>query len=86
MRLIQNQDKDNSVKVNQVIIVSRENYKMMILGKRGAMIKEIGSKSRAEMEKVFGFKIHLFLFVKVREMWENNPEHYSYMGLKLDKK
>jgi GTP-binding protein Era len=80
------ENKDKSVKINQVIVVSRENYKMMILGKHGAMIKEIGSQSRAEMEKSFGFKVHLFLFVKVRELWESNPEFYNYMGLKLDKK
>ncbi|XVN43485.1 MAG: GTPase Era [Candidatus Rickettsia vulgarisii] len=65
--------KDKSVKINQVIIVSRDAYKTIILGKNGSKIKEIGSKARLEMEKAFDCKIHLFLFVKVRELWENDP-------------
>jgi GTP-binding protein Era len=76
---------DGSVKVNQVIIVSRENYKSMILGKRGEMIKLIGSHARLNIEKLLGYKIHLFLFVKVRKDWENNPQHYHNMGLKFTK-
>jgi GTP-binding protein Era len=76
---------DGSVKINQVIVVSKENYKMIILGKGGSKIKEIGLKSRLEMEKSFERRVHLFLFVKVRE-WENSPEYYSYMGLKLNKR
>lgn len=73
---------DGSVKVNQVIIVSRENYKSMILGRKGEMIKEIGTNARKNIEKLLGYKIHLFLFVKVRKDWENNPDHYHNMGLK----
>ncbi len=76
--------KDKSVKINQVIVVSRDNYKSMILGKHGARIKEIGTNARQEIEAFFGFKVHLFLFVKVRELWENNPEFYRYMGLKFE--
>jgi GTP-binding protein Era len=76
---------DGSVKVNQVIIVSRENYKSMILGKKGYMIKEIGINARKNIEQLLGCKIHLFLFVKVRKDWENNPDHYHNMGLKLVK-
>lgn len=76
---------DKSVKINQVIIVSRNNYKMMIVGKHGSKIKEIGTKARLEMEKAFGFKVHLFLFIKVRELWETTPEFYHYMGLKFPK-
>lgn len=73
--------KDKSVKINQVIIVSRDAYKTIILGKNGSKIKEIGSKARLEMEKAFSCKIHLFLFVKVRELWENDPLSYSHMRL-----
>lgn len=76
---------NGSVKINQVIIVSKENYKMMILGKGGKKIKEIGSKARIEIEKSFERPVHLFLFVKVRD-WENSPEYYSYMGLKAERK
>jgi GTPase len=71
---------DGSVKVNQVIIVARDAYKMMILGKKGEMIREIGMKSRLNIEKLTGCRIHLFLFVKVRSSWEDNLELYNYMG------
>lgn len=79
------ENKDKSIKIHQVIIVSRQNYKIIILGKNGSMIKEIGSKARLEMEKFFGCKVHLFLFVKVRELWEETQEFYDYMGLKFEK-
>lgn len=73
---------DKSVKINQVIVVSRENYKIIILGKNGSKIKELGMKSRVQMEQFFGFPIHLFLFVKVRELWEDNQEFYQHMKVK----
>ncbi|MCZ6901851.1 MAG: GTPase Era [Rickettsia endosymbiont of Ixodes persulcatus] len=73
--------KDKSVKINQVIVVSRESYKTIILGKNGSKIKAIGAKSRMQMEQFFGSPIHLFLFVKVRELWENNQEFYQYMKI-----
>ncbi|ASX28120.1 GTPase Era [Rickettsia sp. MEAM1 (Bemisia tabaci)] len=69
---------DKSVKINQVIVVSRESYKTIILGKNGSKIKELGMKSRKQMEQFFGFPVHLFLFVKVRELWEDNPDYYQY--------
>jgi len=73
---------DKSVKINQVIVVSRESYKIIILGKNGSKIKELGMKSRKQMEQFFGFPVHLFLFVKVRELWEDNPDFYEYMKVK----
>ncbi|WP_347939388.1 GTPase Era [Rickettsia oklahomensis] len=73
--------KDKSVKINQVIVVSRESYKTIILGKHGSRIKDIGAKSRMQMEQFFGCSFHLFLFVKVRELWENNQEFYQYMKI-----
>jgi GTP-binding protein Era len=75
--------KNGSVKVNQVIIVSRDGYKNMIIGKKGEKIKEIGTKARLNIEELLGIKIHLFLFVKVRKSWEDNPELYHSMGLKF---
>lgn len=74
---------NQSVKVHQVIIVSRESYKIIILGKQGAQIKEIGQRARLEMEEFFGHRIHLFLFIKVRALWEDTPEFYDYLGLKF---
>lgn len=75
--------KDGSVKINQVIIVSRDSYKNIIIGHGGAKIKEIGSKARKNIEALLELKVHLFLFVKVRKSWEDNPEIYKYMGLKI---
>lgn len=74
--------KDGSVKITQVIIVTRDSHKHMIIGKNGSRIKEIGSIARANIEKLLGHKVHLFLFVKVRKNWEDNPESYHIMGLK----
>ncbi|PCJ25949.1 MAG: GTPase Era [Rickettsiales bacterium] len=76
------EQKDGSVKVRQVIIVARDSHKNMVIGKHGSRIKEVGSKARVNIEKLLGQKIHLFLFVKVRKDWENNPEFYQAMGLK----
>lgn len=76
------EQKDGSVKVNQVIIVSRESYKMIILGKGGEMIKMIGTRARKSIELLTGQKVHLFLFVKVRKDWDDKPESYDYMGLR----
>ncbi len=73
---------EGSVKINQTIIVSKESYKNMIIGQKGEKIKEIGTKARINIEELLGVKIHLFLFVKVRKSWEENPELYRSMGLK----
>lgn len=77
---------DGSVKINQVIIVNKAIHKNMIIGKKGARIKEIGSKARINIEKLIGKKTHLFLFVKVRENWEDDPHMYHNMGLTYKKK
>lgn len=72
---------NKSVKIHQVIVVTRESYKIIILGKNGSKIKEIGAQARQEMEQFFNCKVHLFLFVKVRELWEDNPDFYRHMKL-----
>jgi GTP-binding protein Era len=73
---------DGSIKINQIIIVSKKNYKAMILGNQGARIKKIGTRARQELSKILDKKIHLFLFVKVREDWDVKPSSFEYMGLK----
>jgi GTP-binding protein Era len=78
------EENNKSVKINQVIVVNRENYKTIILGKNGSKIKEIGTQARLAMERFFAIKVHLFLFVKIRD-WEKSPEFYHYMGLKYEK-
>lgn len=69
--------KDGSLKINQSIIVAKKSHKNIIVGAGGSMVKNVGSSARKEMEKFFGKKIHLFLFVKIRPDWEENPAYYS---------
>lgn len=73
--------KDGSVKINQVITVQNERQKMIVLGKAGAMLKQIGESARHEIEANWGHACHLFLFVRVREDWKDKPEHYATLGL-----
>jgi GTP-binding protein Era len=75
--------RDGSVRIDQVIYVQREGQKAIALGKGGATIKTIGELARKEMEELFGRRVHLFLFVKVREDWAENKEHYDQMGLEF---
>lgn len=73
---------DGSIKIDQVIFVEREGQKGIVLGQGGAQLKKIGQMAREEIGRIWGCKVHLFLFVKVREKWKDNPESYSYLGLK----
>jgi GTPase len=74
---------NGSIKVNQTIIVARESHKKIILGKKGAKIKLIGTLAREELEELFDKKFHLFLFIKIRPNWFDNPANYNYMGMQL---
>ncbi len=73
--------KDGSARIQQVIFVERDSQKSIVLGKRGQMIKAIGAEARAELQDLLDRKVHLFLFVKVRENWGNDPERYVDWGL-----
>jgi GTP-binding protein Era len=75
--------RDGSVKIDQTITVQRDGQKAIVLGKGGTTIKKIGELARAELEEMFGRKVHLFLFVKVREDWDQQREHYKEMGLEF---
>ena len=75
--------KDGSVKIDQIIYVQRDGQKAIVLGKGGATIKLIGEMARKEMEELFGRRVHLFLFVKVREDWAEQRDHYKEMGLEF---
>ena len=72
---------DGSVKADMTIYVAREGQKTIVLGKNGAMIKKIGQSAREELEELLEERIHLFLYVKVRENWQDDPTHYSDWGL-----
>lgn len=68
-------------KISQVIYIQKETQKAIVVGKGGSRIKEIGAAARADMEEVFGAKVHLNLFVKVQENWGERPENFSLIGL-----
>ena len=75
---------DGSVRIAQIIYVQRNSQKSIVLGKGGQMIKTVGATSRAELEAMMGCRVHLFLFVKVREKWGDDPERYRDWGLDFD--
>ncbi|GGF73428.1 GTPase Era [Azorhizobium oxalatiphilum] len=75
--------KDKSVRIEQTIFVERESQRKIVLGKGGAAIKAISTEARAEIAEVIEQKVHLFLFVKVRENWADDPERYREMGLEF---
>ncbi|MDA0782351.1 MAG: GTPase Era [Rickettsiales bacterium] len=72
-----------AVNIHQVIYVRKQGQKAIILGKGGTMIKQIGASSRRELEEALESKVNLFLFVKVRENWVDNPSIYKEIGLDL---
>jgi GTP-binding protein Era len=76
---------DGSIRIEQTIYVERESQRKIVLGAKGQTIKEIGSAARAEIGEMAGVKVHLFLFVKVREHWADDPERYREMGLDFPK-
>jgi GTP-binding protein Era len=77
--------KDGSVRIEQTIYVERDSQKKIVLGKAGQSIKAIGEAARRELAEILEKKVHLFLFVKVREGWGDDPERYRQMGLEFPK-
>ena len=75
--------KDKSIRIEQTIFVERESQRKIVLGKGGATIKSIGAEARKEIAEIVGVPIHLFLFVKVRENWGDDPNRYREMGLEF---
>lgn len=73
--------RDGSVRIQQVIFVRRETQRAIVLGEGGRRIKTIGARARAELETMLDRRVHLFLFVKVRENWLDDPERFAAMGL-----
>jgi len=79
------QEKKNGVRIEQTIFVERDSQKRIVLGKGGQMIKQLSSESRQELAQILEQPVHLFLFVKVRQDWEDDPERYRQMGLSYPK-
>jgi GTP-binding protein Era len=76
---------DGSVRIEQTIYVQRDGQRKIVLGKGGRTIKAIGEAARKEIAELIGRVVHLFLFVKVRKDWEEDPERYRQMGLEFPK-
>jgi GTP-binding protein Era len=77
--------RDGSVRIEQTIFVERETQRKIVLGEGGRMIKAISMEARKELVATLDRKVHLFLHVKVREDWENDPERYRAAGLEFPK-
>jgi GTP-binding protein Era len=77
--------KDGSIRLEQTIYVERESQRKIVLGKGGQTIKAIGAEARREIGEMIEAPVHLFLFVKVRESWSDDPERYRGMGLDFPK-
>jgi GTP-binding protein Era len=75
---------DGSLRVGQQIIVAREGQRAIVLGEGGQMIKAVREAAQAEIGVLTGRKVHLFLHVKFRENWQDDPERYRAMGLDFD--
>jgi GTPase len=73
--------KNGDVRIQQVIFVERESQRKIVLGHKGETIKAIGQASRLELAGILEQKVHLFLFVKVRENWGDDPARFREMGL-----
>lgn len=77
--------KDGSIRIQQIIFVQRESQRKIALGEGGQTIKTVGQLAREELQEMLGTKVHLFLFVKVRENWGDDRERYREMGLDFPK-
>lgn len=77
--------RDGSLRVEQTIYVERESQRKIVLGKGGATIKAIGAEARKDIAEIAEAPVHLFLFVKVREGWGDDPDRYRGMGLEFPK-
>lgn len=74
---------DGSLRIEQTIYVLREQHRMICLGKGGAKIKAIREAAQKELQEMLGRRVHLFLFVKVRSTWLDDPAHYRAWGLEF---
>jgi GTP-binding protein Era len=76
--------RDGSVRIDQIIYVERPSQRAIVLGDGGARIKAIGARARAELERALERRVHLFLFVKVRERWGEDRDRFAALGLDYD--
>jgi GTPase len=74
---------DGSIRIEQTVFVERDSQRKIVLGKGGQTVKAIGQAARREISEVAEAPVHLFIFVKVRENWSDDPERYREMGLEF---
>lgn len=72
---------DGSVEIRQIINVQRDGQKGIVIGRKGSRLSRIGSAARADLERLFGCRVHLFLFVRVKPRWSDDPAWYRDAGL-----
>ena len=75
---------DGSLRIGQTVYVERDSQKAIVLGRGGALVREISAAARSEIAEILDRKVHLFLFVKVRQKWGEDPERYRTWGLDYD--
>ena len=78
------EDEKGNISVEQTIYVEKEGQRKIILGKGGSMIKSIGQAARKELEEILGVRVSLFLYVKVKENWQEDKTRYLMQGLPFD--
>ena len=78
-------EQKGAVRIEQTIFVERDSQKAIVVGHGGQMIKQLSMEARAELAEIMEKPVHLFLFVKVREGWGNDPERYRELGLTFPK-
>ncbi len=78
--------KSGDVRIEQTIFIERDSQKGIVLGKGGRTVKQISSAAREDLKRILDREVHLFLFVKVRDNWKDDPERYREMGLEFPKK
>ena len=76
-------EQKNGVRIEQTIYVERDGQRAIVLGKAGRQIRQLSLASRAELARMLGKPVHLFLLVKVREGWADDPARFSDLGLPL---
>ncbi|NHK27564.1 GTPase Era [Parvularcula flava] len=79
------EQKGGDIRIEQVIYVERDGQKKLVLGAGGHTIKAVGQAAREELQQMLDVKVHLFLFVKVRENWSSDPARFREMGLEAPK-
>ena len=75
---------DGSIRIDIIVYVNKVGQKKILIGSDGKNLKKIGIYARKELQSMLNKNVHLFIFVKIQNNWDNNPDHYKNMDLKYD--